>query len=107
MGKQKAGKVPTLADLRREAAKHGATVEDDSSGHWSVFQCCTPVGKVWAATGDIHMIRVEWRDAADRASAIQAGLDDMAAGLGDCGDAECDYCRPEAGEGGEGEEVRG
>lgn len=97
----KAAKSPTLADLRREAARHGATVENDSSGHWSVFQCCAPVGKVWAVSGDIHMIRVEWRYAQDRAAAIESGLADMAAGLGDCDDEECDYCRPEAGLGSE------
>jgi len=51
--------MTTRAQLNREADKHGATVEDDSSGRWRVLQIVAPEGKLWV-DGSCTCLRVEW-----------------------------------------------
>lgn len=55
-----------LAGLKRVAAKHGASVEDDSGGAWRVYQCVAPAGKHWHESNGPHSRRVAhaWRLAA-------------------------------------------
>lgn len=45
-----------LTDFVRE---RGGTVEDDSSGSWTVIQLVAPKGFLWSE--GIRFIRVEWR----------------------------------------------
>jgi hypothetical protein len=84
----------TINDLKREAKKHGATIETDDGGRWYVYQCCTPKGKTWDASGT-HMLCVTWRDAMDKDDAINDALERMQHGVSDCDDENCDYCHPE------------
>ena len=86
----------TVNDMRTEAKKHGATVENDSSKKWCVYQCCTPRGKRWSCAG-VHMLKVEWRRDEDkyRDDAIADALDRMKCGVEECDDEECDYCTGE------------
>ncbi len=87
----------TVADLKRAAKAAGATVANDSSGEWSVYQVYTLPGKCW--DGNLHMLRVEWMngDADWRHNAIADALERMMAyaPLSDCDNPECDYCHPE------------
>ena len=91
-----------LATLRKEAAKRGATVEHRHIGKWHSCNVDAPAGKVWACSGDIHSLVVEWQDVpgddrnhAWRNDAIADALSRMAYGLSDCDDLNCDYCHPE------------
>lgn len=83
----------TLGMLEREAAKLGATVEEDVGG-WVDCRVTAPTGKVWACDGDIHELCAsankgpkEW------GWAMRADLlDRMAYGLIDCTIEDCDWC---------------
>lgn len=89
--------MPSVRDLIRAVAAQDGVVTKEESGRMVVYQCEAPAGHVWACTGDIHAIRCEWQagdPAAWRSDAIQAAIEDVAAGTAKCDDAECDYCHP-------------
>lgn len=87
-----------MADVRRVAAKLGASVDEQSSGKcgrsFSVL-VDSPAGRIWNATG-CHVIYettadgpAEWRRAVCE-NAIAA----MEQGTSECEDDECDHCHP-------------
>lgn len=87
----------TTAQLKRAAREMGATVEDDSSGRWQVYQVCAPVGFYWTGLPGTHMLRAAWMTGtpgtpAYRREVITDALSVMQHGLTPCEDTECDYC---------------
>lgn len=91
-------KLLNVNDLKRAARAVGATVENDSSGRWNVYQVCTRPGECW--DGHLHMLKVEYQknDPAWRQVAIQDALERIEE-YGqpiECLEPECDYCHPES-----------
>lgn len=93
---------PTLANVKKEAAKLGATVEDDSGYGFVTYQVAAPRGKVWACDGSIHWLKVcvnyeadERPTKQDRIDAFTDVLDRMTYGLANCDDSECEVCHSE------------
>jgi hypothetical protein len=86
----------TTTDLKRAAAKHGGTVEDESGQRWKVYQCVSPEHRRWIE-GGVHAIRVEWepaqRDATWKDEVIADAIERMNHGTESC-PLDCD-CREE------------
>lgn len=82
-----------VVHLKRQVQSLGGSLANESSGRWTVYQCDAPSGKCWAATGDTHTLRVEWRkdEPAMRLEAIKDALTRVAMGLCDC---DCEECSP-------------
>jgi hypothetical protein len=92
----------TLADVRRVAKKHGATLDERHSGpSGRYFNICVdlPAGKTWNANG-CHGVYASTHNggAEDRAEACRDAIEQMEQGVcdcgADCGDPECDTCHP-------------
>lgn len=85
----------TLGQVRREAAKHGATVDDTTLP--SFFNVDLPVKCNWKATGghSLHVNRVDAVGDLD-SEVIQDSyrdvLERMAMGTVECDDPDCDFC---------------
>jgi hypothetical protein len=60
----------------------GASITDESVGHWTVWQIEAPDGQVWS-DGAVTALRVEWRtgDAAHRDAALRDALARVNSGL--------------------------
>jgi hypothetical protein len=95
-----------LIDLKRSAARFGATIEDHSDRRTAEYQVAAPTGHVWNCTGDIHWIVLHWHklDAGDqnrpawpaeKAEAIADAIERIDMGTTPCDDPDCDVCHPE------------
>ena len=82
-----------VRQLQREAARHGARIENDSAGDEHVHQCCAPRGKVWAAAF-LHTMVVRWASRDEKDAALQDGIERMQFGLTDCTEPACEECSP-------------
>lgn len=88
----------TMANLRRLARRHGATV-DESGIEYGTIYVDAPDGKLWACD-QIHMLAVHWQtDSAGRAcpvewkrDAIEDVYERIADGLDDCCEENCEVC---------------
>jgi len=78
----------TSADrlIRKSAAKFGATVDPGSVEKWYVT---APPGKVWATYGAGHVLMVVNYHPDD----LAMGLGWIAAGVIDCPESGCEFCR--------------
>lgn len=78
-----------IKDVKREAAKLGATVELSAG----TIYVDAPQGKVWNAS-DGHFIAEAYDTRGHRfeEEAVRRTLDRMGRGLRDCGELECDIC---------------
>jgi len=83
----------TLKDVRALAAKLGATVEDEKTGHHHCCRVEAPRGKVWAADSLHEFVddtNRPWKpDYADLLARMGYGLEDCPAG------PECEWCFPD------------
>ncbi len=91
--------MATLRDLKKVAARCGATVDESSKRHGFV-NVDTPAGFVWMASGT-HALCVDagsvhahpglpvWDEA------VRDCLERIAYGIGPCDDPECDHCNGE------------
>jgi len=88
---------PTLDLLKAEAAKVGATIDDEGMKQpylneaWVLVDA--PNGKQWATDGGLHALAVVWYtdQPKTKGEAIKYALERMAEGLIDC-PADCDAC---------------
>lgn len=86
----------TMRDVRRVAAKYGATVEDASEGHWVTYHLCAPDGQQWACA-EVHSLTVQWEPRQGpavvrewRQTLLAGAIRDMEHGLVACEpDCEC------------------
>lgn len=88
--------MTTLNQLRKAAARHGATVDHRSVGKWHLVNVDAPQGKVWSCDGSIHTLALEWQtvDSGWRDAAIEDCLGRMEYGTMDCEEPDCDICHP-------------
>jgi hypothetical protein len=47
--------------LNTAAKKFGGHVENDSVGNYITLQVCSPAGKVWSASGSVHLVVTTYR----------------------------------------------
>ncbi len=87
--------MPTINQLTKAAAGHGATVDHRHIGKWHLVNVDAPQGKVWSCDGSIHTLALEWNDSEWRDAAIEDCLERMEYGTADCNDADCDICHGE------------
>jgi hypothetical protein len=98
-------KKPTLANLKASVIGMGGSVDDEGL-RYGWINLDAPPGMVWACSGDIHALLVDWggpgyenwparwkRDAMTQA--ITDAFDRLSYGTAPCTDPECDYCHPE------------
>jgi hypothetical protein len=92
----------SVKDLQSAAAKLGATVENHCGYRVAEYQVVAPDGKVWATTGDIHFLVLNWNGTSSRPtwpeekqSAIADAIERISHGLADCELPDCDVCHPE------------
>jgi hypothetical protein len=87
----------TLQQIKKFARQLGASAQSicySAAGYWSSVVAEAPIGQLWAATGDTHMLRTEWRscDKEHQQVALTDLMERMKLGLCDCDDPDCDYC---------------
>jgi hypothetical protein len=96
---QSKSKRVTLADVRREAAKHGAEVDEQGSGYSGRYYGVIvdlPAGKVWNANLSHSIYENSPADRAEWRSGVCAdAIDRMREGTSDCEDPDCEHCHPE------------
>lgn len=93
----------SIPDMKRAAARAGATVEDHRGPRYARYEVEAPEGHVWNCTGDIHVIVLGWRigdegraaDEREKAEAIADAIERIDMGTTPCGDPDCDYCHPQ------------
>ena len=92
MKKQKA----TQQQLLKRLVELGASLDDDPDSPQLYVD--SPKGKIWTATG-CHCICAPYRNSSQswKAEAYAFLLEDMAGGLIDCDDPDCDICQEELG----------
>ncbi len=93
----------TIATLKREAARHGATISGGVIGHRAEYVVDAPDGKIWAGAGCHGLCLGWWANESgsptwpkEKAEAIRDAIERMAEGVAECDDPTCDYCRPES-----------
>lgn len=84
--------MSTFKAVAKEAAKLGATVEDDIIGNTHECRIQAPHRKFWCEGGVHEMVDISnrpWKP--DYAGLISR----MSYGLEDCTDTECEWCNPQ------------
>lgn len=90
----------TLATVKRAVAILGGRYELRSFGRWQTIYVEAPYRKLWACSGDIHALHIEWLDGDKKykQESLRDALERIEMGLCDCVDLDCDYCNPEGDE---------
>lgn len=86
--------MSTLANLRKQCAKVGATLEHDEDGRLEVYQCVAPDGFFWKASDSYHLV-LSWMPGCPdskkaKMEAIEDALERVALGLREMTEAEKD-----------------
>lgn len=88
-----------LGAINKIAKTLDAEVVVNEEGRETVINVEAPKGKVWTATGDIHMLVANWAGSKrqptwkeERHDALVDLIARMKMGLSNCNDPECDYC---------------
>lgn len=82
---------PTLANVRKVAALHGANIDIDTGGRG--INIDLPAGRAWACNGEHTVCAYACLDEPIR-HVYNDVLERMAEGTQDCDDAGCEWCHP-------------